>query len=278
MLRWLVRLAGWLGEQGPSDSTAKILPLDSAAADDGESKPFIEHLEDLRRTLFKIGAALFIGFNVCMVFANRILFFLEAPLSKVVPDSGNYLQSLNVTDSFVLWMKLAFYGGILLATPAIFYFLSDFILPALKREEKRLLMPTFLFGAFMFVAGAAACYYLMIPQTLRVFIKYSEWLKIKPQWTVTSYISFVTQFMLSMGVTLEIPLVILLLVQLGVISARTVARGRKLMITGAVILAAILAPPDPLSMLMMSMPLIAICEVTIWLSWLVEYRRRKRTT
>ncbi len=82
--------------------------------------------------------------------------------------------------------------------------------------------------------------------------------------------------MLSMGITFEVPLVILMLVRLGILSAGTVARGRKIMIAGAVILSAVLAPPDPLSMILMSIPLIIICEITIWLAWFVERRRNKR--
>jgi sec-independent protein translocase protein TatC len=84
--------------------------------------------------------------------------------------------------------------------------------------------------------------------------------------------------MLSVGITFEVPLVILMLVRLGLVSARTVAGGRKIMIAGAVILAAILAPPDPFSMIMMSLPLIVICEITIWLAWFVERHRNKRPT
>jgi len=112
----------------------------------------------------------------------------------------------------------------------------------------------------------------MIPQTLKAFVKYSAWLGIKPQWTVSSYIGFVTQFMLAVGATFEVPLVILVLVRLGVLQAATVARSRRIMMAVAVVLAAILAPPDPLSMIIMAIPLIGLFEVTIWLARLVERR------
>lgn len=234
----------------------------------------VEHLEDMRRTLIRIAIALFIGFNLCLVFADRILFFLEAPLYRIVQNPKECLQSLNVTDSFVLAMTMSFYGAVLLAMPAILYYIADFVLPALKPKERASILPSFVGGALLFVAGVAVCYYAMIPQTLKAFIKYSAWLDIKPQWTVSSYISFVTQFMLSVGLTFEVPLVILVLVRLGVVSASTVARSRKIMIAVAVILAAILAPPDPLSMAVMAIPLVMMFEVTIWLAKFAEKRRR----
>jgi sec-independent protein translocase protein TatC len=209
---------------------------------------------------------------------NRILAFLEEPWRRIVPGPEGQLVSLRVTDAFFLWMKLSLYGGLVLASPAICYFVASFVLPALKKKERSLLMPTFIFGTLLFLAGAAICYYVMIPQTLKVFLKYTDWLDMKRQWTATDYVSFVTNFMLSMGITFEVPLVILILVRLGIVSAGTVASGRKIMIVGAVILAAVLAPPDPLSMVMMSVPLIVICEITIWLAWIVERQRNKRLT
>ena len=271
MLRWLPSLIDWFAKQQPGETPARS--SNPASAEDGEDstkKSFFEHLEDLRRALIRSSLVLFIGFNVCLVFADRILFFLEAPLRKLSTNPENFLQSLNVTDSFVLAMRLSFYGGLILTMPAILYYLADFILPALNRKERRLLIPAFVSGTLLFVAGVAVCYYAMIPQTLKAFIAYSEWLHIKPQWTVSSYISFVTQFMLSVGITAEMPLVILMLVRLGVVSASTVVKSRKIMIVAAAILAAVLAPPDPLSMIMMMLPLVAMLEITIQLTRFFE--------
>jgi len=265
----------WFAKRKSADDPAQA-EIVVTEEDEGLVKPFFEHLEDLRKTLMRILGCLFITFNVCLVFANRILFFLERPLYHILHTPGSFLQSLNVTDSFVLAMKLAFYGGLLLGAPPIFYYLAQFILPALKRHEKRLVLPVFVLGTLLFVAGAACCYFLMVPQTLRVFIKYSEWLQIEPKWTITSYVSFVTQFMLSVGLTFEAPLVLLILVRLGILSQRALRGGRKMMIAAAVVIAAILAPPDPLSMMLMALPLVVVFEITIWLAWFVERRQDKR--
>lgn len=243
-------------------------------ADAAEVKSFGEHLEDLRRMLFKALAVLFVGFNICLVFANRLLAFLEQPLYQAAAKPDRFLQSLNVTDSFVLAMKMAGYGGLVLTMPVLLYFIAQFVLPALKPREKRLLLPVCFFGALLFLAGAALCFYWVVPRTLTAFIKYSVWMGIEPHWTVSSYIEFVTQFVLAMGLTFEVPLVLLVLVQLGVVSAATVRKGRKVCIAVAVVISAVIAPPDPLSMLLMAVPLIALFEVTIWVAWLMDRNKR----
>lgn len=276
MLRWIPSLINWLAKQDVHNHPTET-PSPAAAADNGTGEKSVgEHLEDLRRTLIRSALALFAGFNICLLFADRILFFLEAPLYKTVPAPEKFLQSLNVTDSFVLAMQLAFYGGLLLAMPVILYQVAAFIFPALKQAEKRALLAAFIFGALLFLGGVAACYYLMVPQTLAAFIKYSEWLRMTPQWTVESYVGFVTQFMIAVGVTFEVPLMILVLVRVGFLSVNTVRKGRKAMIAAAVILAAILAPPDPLSMIVMILPMAAMFELTIWLASLMDWIQKRR--
>lgn len=243
----------------------------------GPVKSFVEHLDDLRGALFKILGALFVGFNIALLFANRILAFLTSPLRRVTDHPEAFLQSLNVTDSFVLSMKLAFYVGLVISAPAICYFVGQFLLPALRMKERRVLWPTFALGTVLFMAGAATCFFLMIPQTLRAFIQASRWLNIEPRWTIDSYISFVTQFVLMCGLTFEIPLVVLVLVQIGLISYDTVRKGRKIFVALAFAIAAFLAPPDPLSMVLMAAPLVVLFEIAIWMSWFVDRRRRRKS-
>ena len=135
-------------------------PADFTAGENEEAvKPFWEHLEDLRWTLIKSIICLFVTFNICMVFANRILQFLTQPLYRVVPNPENFLQTFDVMGGFMLWMKLSFYGGLVLGAPVIFYYLTQFILPALKQQEKRMVAPVFIYGTLLFIAGAAVCYY-----------------------------------------------------------------------------------------------------------------------
>ena len=245
-----------------------------APEEDGEPKSFWEHLEDLRGTLWKSLIALTVAFLIALAFANRILRFLTSPLHQVTNHPENFLQSLNVTDSFVLSMKIALYAGLILATPAICYFIGQFVLPALRPKEKQVLWPAFAWGTILFVVGCGMCFFLMVPQTLRAFIQMSHWLGIEPRWTIESYISFVIQFMLMCGLTFEIPLVVVILVHVGALSYQTVRKGRKILIFLAFAIASFLAPPDPLSMILMALPLVGLFEIAIWLSWFTERKRK----
>ena len=266
-------MRNWFAKRKSANDFTPASPVLMAEDGEGEMKSFWGHVEDLRGTLWKSLIALAITFHVALAFTNRIFSFLIQPLRRVTDHPENFLQSLNVTDSFVLSIKVAFYVGLVLATPAICYFVGQFILPALRRREKQVLWPGFIFGTILFVVGAASCFYFMIPQTLRAFLQASRWLGIEPRWTIESYISFVTQFMVMCGLTFEVPLVILILVRVGVLHYSTVRRGRKILIVVAFAVAALLAPPDPLSMILMALPLVVLFEITIWLSWLAERRK-----
>jgi sec-independent protein translocase protein TatC len=257
----------WFSKKNPPDKGEVM-------EDGGALKTFWEHLDDLRGTVFKSLLALAITFHLALAFANRIIELITWPLRRATDHPENFLLSLNVTDSFVLSVKLAFYVGLVLAAPAILYFVGQFVLPALKPGEKRLLWPGFAAGTILFIMGAAGCFFFIVPQTLRAFILASHWLKIEPRWTIDSYIGFVTQFTLMSGLTFEIPLVMLILVRLGVLGYATVRKGRKILLLFAFVVAAFLAPPDPLSMVLMALPLVVLFEITIWLSWFAERRRK----
>jgi len=265
-------VGAWLSKNNPPGEVQIV--KDEGTEGEGAVKPFWEHLEDLRSTLFKSLIALAVTFHIALVFSNRILEILTWPLRRVTDHPENYLLSLNVTDSFVLSVKLAFYVGIMLAAPAILYFVGQFVLPALKPKEKQMLWPGFAAGTILFIVGAVSCFLFIVPQTLRTFILASRWLGIVPRWTIESYISFVTQFTLMTGLTFEIPLIILVLVRLGVLGYTTVRKGRKILVLLAFVIAAFLAPPDPLSMILMALPLVVLFEITIWLCWLMERRRK----
>jgi sec-independent protein translocase protein TatC len=266
-----VRLRRWFRKESvnPED---EVTPLE--IADDGPVKPFVEHLEDLRGALFKILGALFVGFNIALLSANRILAFMTQPLRQVTDHPEKFLQSLNVTDSIVLSMKIALYVGLIISAPAICYFVGQFILPALRPKEKRMMWTAFAWGTLLFLAGCATCFFLIVPQTLRAFIQASRWLGIEPRWTIESYISFISQFVLMCGLTFEIPLVVVVLVRMGFLSYQTVRKGRKVFVALAFTIAAFLAPPDPLSMMLMAAPLVLLFEIAIWLSWFSQRNRK----
>lgn len=229
-----------------------------------EPKPLLEHLEDLRFLLIRIAAALGAGMLLCFAFRGVLTGIVQAPLVQVAPERAANLQSLGVADSFTISLELAFYGGIILASPAILYFLARFILPALTATEKRALLPTAFAGSALFLAGVAFCYFLVLPQTLAFFFQDAQSLHWEPTWTVREYYSFTTQMTLAFGLAFELPLVVLLLVKLGILDTATLRRSRAFALVIIFIAAAIITPTsDVLTLLLMGGPMYLLYELCI---------------
>ena len=187
------------------------------------------------------------------------------------------LLNLRPAGGFIVAFQLAIYGGIILASPFLIFFIGQFLLPALKLNEKHYLLRGFIAGVALFLGGVAFCYFELMPLALDASAKYSQWLGISAdQWTAEDYISFVCKFMLGMGLGFEMPVVILVLVKLGVLNYRMLSGFRRYMIVINLVLGAVLTTPEILTQVMMAVPLQILYEITVWIAWYWEWRDRKR--
>src|SRR6267143_1680358 len=219
------------------------------------SKPFLEHLEDLRWAVVKMAITLVLAMIVCFAFRSILVRVMQAPLHNVDPQVGT-LKALGITDSFVISFHLAFYAGIVVSFPLLLYFLAEFVLPALTAVEKRFLLP----------------------KTILFFFRDTQSLGWAPTWTVQQYYSFVTKFVLGFGMAFELPVVVLALVYFGLITYKFMARTRPYAVVLIFILAAIIAPtPDLLTLIAMGLPMSLLYESCIWVAWLME-RRKSRSS
>ena len=236
------------------------------------SKPFLEHLEDLRWTVVKMAMALLGAMIVCFLFRHRLVTVMQAPLHDIDPQVGA-LKALGITDSIVISFRLAFYAGIVIAFPLLLYFLAEFVLPALNAVEKRFLFPA-IGGSFgLFLLGVLVCYFWLLPKTILFFFRDTRSLGWTPTWTVQEYYSFVTKFVLGFGLAFELPVVVLALVYFGLITYKFMARTRPYAVVLIFILAAIIAPtPDLLTLIAMALPMSLLYESCIWIAWLMERR------
>lgn len=247
----------------------------------GLVKPFLDHLEDLRWTLIKCLVAVAVSMGLCLVFVKQIIRLVELPLlwSGLTDDPSKFLRNLGVVDSFTIAFKIGLLGGLLLSLPVLLYFVAQFILPALTRRERGYLWPSFVGGAIMFLLGVAFCYFLLIPKTLQVSYEFGEYLGFQAEWTIQSYIGFVLQFALGMGLAFELPVIILLLVKIGVLSHSSLKRFRPHVIVVNFIVAAVVTPTtDILSMSMVAIPMIVLYEMCIWLARWMKPSRGKEIT
>src|SRR5215212_1930543 len=246
------------------------------AAETDSSKPFLDHLEDLRWTIVKMALTLGVTMIVCFAFRGTLVRILQAPLNAVDPQVGA-LRALGITDSITISFHLAFYAGIVLSFPLLLYFLAEFVLPALTALEKRFVFPAIAVSFALFLLGVTICYFWLLPKTILFFFRDTESLGWAPTWTVQQYYSFVTRFTIGFGLSFELPVVVLALVRFGLVTYRFMARTRPYAIVLIFILATVITPtPDILTLIAMALPMCLLYESCIWIAWLMERRAEAR--
>jgi sec-independent protein translocase protein TatC len=241
------------------------------------SKPFLEHLEELRWMIVKMAITLSVAMIVCFTFRSTLVRILQTPLRDVGSQIGT-LKALGITDSIVISFHLAFYAGIVLSFPLLLYFIAEFVLPALTAVERRFLFPAILVSFALFLLGVTVCYFWLLPKTILFFFRDTESLGWAPTWTVQQYYSFVTRFTIGFGLAFELPVVVLALVRFGLITYRFMARTRPYAVVLIFVLATIITPtPDILTLVAMALPMCLLYESCIWIAWLMERRKSRNS-
>ena len=239
------------------------------------SKPFLEHLEDLRWTVVKMAITLVLAMALCFAFRHWLVRVMQQPLYEVGAQAGT-LRALGITDSITISFHLAFYAGIVLSFPLLLYFIAQFVLPALTAVEKRFLFPAIFVSFALFLIGVACCYWWLLPKTILFFFRDTESLGWTPTWTVQEYYSFVTRFVLGFGLAFELPVVVLALVRFGLVTYAFMARTRPYAIVLIFILATIITPtPDVLTLVAMSLPMCLLYESCIWIAWFMNRKAER---
>ncbi len=200
-----------------------------------------DHLEELRMRIFYALIAVGVGMIGCFIIVKPLVRWLEVPAEGV-----KFLQ-LAPGEFFFVSIKVAGYSGLLLASPFILYQIIQFVLPGLTRQERRLLGPVVLGSSVLFFAGIGFSYYALIPAALKFFIAYGAEV-VEQAWSIDRYFEFVLLLMFSTGIAFQIPVIQLILGQLGIVSSQQMLKGWRIVVLGAVILGAVLTPStDPLT-------------------------------
>ena len=187
------------------------------------------------------------------------------------------LINLSPAGGFVVAFQVAIYGGTVLASPFIFYFVATFIFPALKLRERKYIYRGLAFGGGLFLLGVTFCYFALMPLALAAAQMYSHWLGFGAfQWRAEDYISFVCRFLLGMGLGFELPVVILTLVKIGILDYHMLSQARRYVIVINLILGAVLTTPEPITQIVMFLPLQVLYEITVWIAWYWNRRDKKR--
>jgi sec-independent protein translocase protein TatC len=240
----------------------------------GPVKSFLEHLEDLRWVLIKIIASLLVSMTVCMVAAPVIVKLLMRP--KEMTDLGRRVELvwLHPLGAFASMMKIGFWGGLALAIPIILWVVANFVMPALKRNEKPYFRNAFIIGGGLFFAGALMCYFLVLPIAIAGMVQIADWMGVPThQWTADEYFQFSVMFMLGMGLSFEIPVIILTLVKMGIIPHEWMEKGRMYFFIANMVICAIITP-DAVSTIFMVVPVQILLEICIQIAKRWEKQKR----
>jgi sec-independent protein translocase protein TatC len=211
---------------------------------------------------------------------NRVLSWQADPDPKLAERAQHLnidLLNLSPASGFFVAFQVAFYGGMVIASPFIFYFIASFIFPALRIKERYYVYRGLFFGLGLFLCGVSFCYFALMPVALAASQMYSQWLGLTAnQWKAEEYISFICKFMLGMGLGFEMPVVILVLVKIGILNYQILSKGRKYMVVINLVLGAVLTTPEVITQLIMFVPLQLLYEVSIWVAWYWERQEKKR--
>jgi sec-independent protein translocase protein TatC len=230
---------------------------------------FMGHLEELRKRIVRSLLGIGVGVLFAGIFAKEIFHGVMLPVMASLPEGQQKLHYTSYIEPFLVYLKVAIYGGIFAATPWILWQLWLFVAPGLYRREKKMVIPFIAAGTGCFYAGAAACYFFIMPAAFPALAALAGE-SMSPILTMREQLSLVLAMLLGFAVVFEVPVVIAFLAMLGIVSADLLARWRRYAIVVNVVLAAIITPTaDPLNLALMALPMIVFYEVGILLAKLV---------
>jgi sec-independent protein translocase protein TatC len=237
-----------------------------------EKQTFITHMEELRRAIIISVTAIVIGACVAFYYNEAILAVIVSPLSSLQET----LIVTSVTEAFFVKIKLALYAGFVLAFPIVVWALWRFIKPGLYPHERKYVYILLPVTVLLFAGGVLFAYFGILPLVLNFFI-YIAGENLETLFKIDQYVSFVTAFTIPFGLVFELPVLVFFLTKIGVIKPDWMAKNRKYALLAIVVIAAALTPgPDPISQLMMAVPVYFLYEVSIWVSrWAAKGRTRQ---
>jgi sec-independent protein translocase protein TatC len=218
---------------------------------------FLDHLEELRKRLIVIIIAIGVGFLACFNFVDRIYAWVQAPLTKFLPPGDQKLAYTHLTEPFMVYMKVAFFAAIFVASPIVMWQVWRFISPGLYKRERRYAAPFIIVATLFFLLGGFFGYKVILPSACKFFVETGA--KFKQMIKIDEYFSFASTIMLASGAIFETPILIFFLARLGVVTPAFLLQKSKWAIVLSFIIAAFLTPtPDMVNQTLLAMPMIAL--------------------
>jgi len=244
----------------------------------GESEPLLEgtlisHLLELRTRLMRAFIAVMLVFVPCAFYSNQLFEWLSRPLLLQLP-AHSMLISTSITAPFTTPLKLSFVVALVAAMPYVLYELWAFIAPGLYKHEKSFAVPLLVSAVILFYTGVAFAYFLVFPLMFNFFVNTTPH-GVQMMADITTYMDFVLMLLFSFGVAFEVPVAVVLLVMMGLVPLAKLTQIRGYILIAVFIVAAILTPPDAMSMTIMAVPMYLLYEGGILFARLVVRSREK---
>ena len=240
--------------------------------------PLLEHLSELRRRLLWSGVTFIIAFGLCYYFSAKIYDFLAAPLAHALEARGEKPQLIYTAlyEVFFTYIKVALFAAAFVSFPVVATQLWLFVAPGLYKREKAAMLPFLIATPILFFMGGALAYYVVLPTVYKFLLNFQTMVgagsdvQIQLMAKVSEYLSTVMKVIFAFGLSFELPVGLTLLGRVGILSSASLKKYRRYAYVGCVVLAAILAPPDALTMCILAGPLILLFEISVVAVGMVE--------
>lgn len=235
--------------------------------------PLVAHLIELRRRLMWATAAVLIGFGACYAVKEPLFNLLVRPLAASLMP-GQKLIFTGVPELFFTYLKLSFMGGLFIAFPVLLLEIWRFTAPGLYKNEKKALLPFVALTPLLFYLGGAFTYFTVMPIAIEFFFQFQTDL-IEALPSVKEYLSFFIKMTFAFGLAFELPLLVLLLARAGLTTPEGLRRVRRFVIVGIFAFAAVVTPPDPMSQLILALPMWLLYEISIIGAWMMQKKKER---
>ena len=230
--------------------------------------PILEHIEELRKRLLWALIFLLIAIIGSFFFAEKLIAILTQPIGGL-----ENLQSIEVTESIGVYMKVSLLSGFIIAFPVIIYQILRFVLPGLTRQEKRSVLISIPFITMLFLSGVAFTYFVMLAPSLDFL---TQFLGIETTPRLSSYINFVTNLIFWIGISFETPLFIFILARFGIVTAKGLLKGWRYAVVVIAVIAAVITPTiDPVNMALLMAPLIGLYFISVLFATMAQKRKKE---
>ena len=248
-----------------------------------ESNSFTSHLVELRSRLLNSLIFIFFVFIISYIFAEQIYNFLVEPYANAVKNDkiSRRLIFTALHETFITYIKVAFFAAIFLGSPVLLIQIYKFIAPGLYRNEKRAILPYLISTPILFLLGGFLVYYLVMPLAIKFFLSFetigsNSNLPIQLEAKVNEYLSLIMRLIFAFGISFQLPILLNLLARIGIVNSDYLKTRRRYVIVIIFAIAAILTPPDPITQVGLAIPLLLLYEISIFTVKFTEKKKQEK--